>query len=171
MRYKPFTMNCYFLRHGIAVEPAEWRGSDDDRPLTREGVARMEREAKGIAELSLDLDLIVTSPLHRARQTAEIVAERLRLKNAIVKDERVAEGLNAESCRAILGDHSNAQSIMLVGHEPTMSATIGRLIGGASIELKKAALAAVELADNAASSGTLIFLIPPKILVALGKAH
>lgn len=162
-------MNCYFLRHGIAVEPDEWQRSDDDRPLTREGIARMEREAKGIEDLSLDLDVIVTSPLLRARQTAEIVADRLKLGGGIVEDARIAHGFDADSCRAILADHTDAQSIMLVGHEPTMSETIGRLIGGASIELKKAALAAVEFADHSARVGTLIFLIPPKLLAALGK--
>jgi phosphohistidine phosphatase len=162
-------MNCYFLRHGIAVEPEEWHGSDNDRPLTRDGVARMEREARAIGELSLGLDLIVTSPLLRAKRTAEIVAERLKLRGGIVEDERLAHGFDAESCRAILADHSDAESIMLVGHEPTMSATLGRLIGGASIELKKAALAAVEFADHSARRGTLTFLIPPKPLAALGK--
>jgi phosphohistidine phosphatase len=162
-------MNCYFLRHGIAEEPGSWRGPDDERPLTRDGVARMEREARGIDDLSLDLDVIVTSPLLRARQTAEIVGQRLKRRNSIVQDARLAHGFDAEHCRAILADHADAQSIMLVGHEPTMSETIGRLIGDASIELKKATLACVELSQPSARSGTLIFLIPPKILVALGK--
>ena len=71
-------MNCYFLRHGIAVEPEAWSGNDFERPLTRDGHTRMEREAKAIAELSLDLDAIVTSPLLRAKQTAEIVAAATR---------------------------------------------------------------------------------------------
>jgi phosphohistidine phosphatase len=163
-------MNCYFLRHGIAEEPETWRGLDDERPLTRDGVARLEREAKAIDHLSLELDVIVTSPLLRARQTAEIVAERLKRRDGIVPDGRIAHGFNAERCREILTDHAGAQSIMLVGHEPTMSETIGRLIGDASIELKKAALACVELSQPSARSGTLIFLIPPKFLVALGKA-
>jgi phosphohistidine phosphatase len=162
-------MNCYFLRHGIAVEPDEWKGSDADRPLTREGCARMEREAKGIANLSLGLDLIVTSPLLRARQTAAIVAERLRMEGALVEDDRIAHRFNAQACRAILAEHADAESIVLVGHEPTMSATIGRLIGGGDIELKKAALAGIEFADRTSPVGTLFCLIPPKVLAALGK--
>jgi phosphohistidine phosphatase len=163
-------MNCYFLRHGIAVEPAEWQGSDDARPLTREGTTRMEREAKAIAELLPDLELIITSPLLRAVATAKLIAERLRLRNKLVEDNRIANGFNARACQAILTEHAGAESVMLVGHEPTMSATIGKLIGGASVELKKAALAGVELADHASTSGTLTCLIPPKVLVRLGKS-
>lgn len=162
-------MRCYFLRHGIAVEPEAWSGDDFDRPLTREGCERMEREAKGIAALSPDLDAIVTSPLLRAKQTAEIVADRLGMADKLVEDPRLAGGFNLERLGAILGAHGDAKSIMLVGHEPSMSMTIGRTIGGASLELKKAALAGVEVADPGSASGTLFCLIPPKVLAALGK--
>ncbi|HZY95475.1 MAG TPA: histidine phosphatase family protein [Candidatus Cybelea sp.] len=162
-------MICYFLRHGIAVAPGEWQGSDAERPLTPDGCKRMEREAKAIASLGLDIDLIVTSPLLRARQTAEFVADRLGLCDAIVDDERIAHRFNADACRAILADHPRANSVMLVGHEPAMSSTIGRLIGSADIELKKAALAGIELPDRNSTVGTLICLIPPKALVTLGR--
>jgi phosphohistidine phosphatase len=162
-------MRCYFLRHGIAVDPEAWSGNDFGRPLTHEGTQRMEREAKAIAELSLDLDCIVTSPLLRAKQTAEIVAERLDMRAKLVEDPRLADGFNFERLGAILGAHSDANAIMLVGHEPSMSVAMGRAIGGGSIELKKAALAGVELPDPASATGTLLCLIPPKVLLALGK--
>ncbi|HEY6327459.1 MAG TPA: phosphohistidine phosphatase SixA [Candidatus Cybelea sp.] len=162
-------MNCYFLRHGIAVAPQAWHGSDDDRPLTPEGEKRMEREARAIADLDLDVDTIVTSPLLRARQTAEIVADRLRVGDGLVEDARVAHGFDADGVVAILREHDRAASVMFVGHEPSMSATVGRLVGGASIELKKGGLAGVELDDPPAGAGTLICLIPPKVLAALGK--
>jgi phosphohistidine phosphatase len=129
----------------------------------------MEREAKAIAELSLDLDRIVTSPLLRARQTAEIVAKRLDMEAKLIDDPRLGGGFNLEQLRAILGASANDTSIMLVGHEPSMSMTIGRAIGGASIELKKAALAGIELADPCSSNGTLICLFPPRALIELGK--
>ncbi len=164
-------MNCYFLRHGIAVEPDEWKGRDFDRPLTREGIERMQREARAIADLTLELDAIVTSPLLRARQTAEIVASQLKLRDEIVEDVRLAGGFDARRLSEILDDHDKADAIMLVGHEPTMSAAIGRSIGDASIELKKAALAGVVFADASATRGTLICLIPPKVLSRLGRAH
>ncbi len=162
-------MKCYFLRHGIAVDPESWHGSDDDRPLTADGEKRMEREARGISDLDLNVDTIVTSPLLRARQTAEIVADRLRIGKGLLDDPRVAHGFDPDSVTAILRERDHAASVMFVGHEPTMSATIGRLVGGASIDLKKGALAGVDLDDRSAASGTLICLIPPKILAALGK--
>ena len=162
-------MKCYFLRHGIAVEPESWSGNDFERPLTRDGQTRMEREAKAIAELSLDLDAILTSPLLRAKQTAEIVAARLDMRGAPIEDPRLGGSLNLERLGSILVAHADARAVMLVGHEPSMSATIGHAIGGASIELKKAGLAGVEFIDPASTSGTLFCLIPPKVLVALGK--
>ncbi len=162
-------MNCYFLRHGIAVEPAQWQGRDEERPLTPEGCKRMEHAANAIAELLPELELIVTSPLVRARQTADFVAKQLQLRN-VVADERIAHGFNARACQAILTEHPDAESVMLVGHEPSMSAAIGHMIGDGNVELKKAALAAIELAERTSTSGTLLFLIPPKVLVRWGKS-
>lgn len=164
-------MHCYFLRHGIAEESADWAGSDFDRPLTRAGRVRMEREAKAIAELQLDFDVIVTSPLVRARQTAEIVAQRLDVRDALIEDARLAEGFDAERLGAILRAHPNARAFLLVGHEPAMSATIGKVVGNASLEMKKGALAGVEIASAAAATGMLLFLLPPKVLAALGRAR
>lgn len=162
-------MRCYFLRHGIAVDPESWSGNDFDRPLTRDGRDRMESEAKAIERLGLDLECIVTSPLLRARQTAEVVAKRLDIESKLIEDQRLAGGFDLERLGAILTAHAATESIMLVGHEPSMSVTIGRAIGNASVELKKAALAGVELRDATATAGTLICLIPPKVLVSLGK--
>ncbi len=162
-------MKCYLLRHGIAVDQEAWSGSDFDRPLTSDGCTRMEREAKAIDDLSLELDSIVTSPLLRAKQTAEIVAARLGLCDKLAEDQRLDDGFSLERLGAILADHPDSEAIMLVGHEPSMSATIGRAIGGASIELKKAALAGVEFTNSGSRSGTLFSLLPPKILVTLGK--
>ena len=162
-------MKCYFLRHGIAVESEAWSGSDFDRPLTRDGRSRMEREAKAIAELELDLDCIVSSPLLRAKQTAEILADRLDMRDKLLEDARLGGSFDLERLRAILAAHAGAASIALVGHEPSMSMTIGHAIGSAGIELKKAALAGVEFASDSSATGTLICLIPPKVLVTLGK--
>jgi phosphohistidine phosphatase len=163
-------MRCYFLRHGPAGDPGDFQGADFDRPLTGEGQDRMAREAKTIAELSLDLDLILTSPLVRAKQTAAIVASGLKLRNAPLEDERLGLGFDAKALASILREHADANAIMLVGHEPSMSQTIGQLVGGARIDLKKGGLACVNLPSAASSEGQLAWLIPPKVL-ALGKRH
>jgi phosphohistidine phosphatase len=162
-------VRCYFLRHGIAVEAESWSGNDFDRPLTGEGRARLEQIAKAIANLSLGLEWILSSPLLRAKQTAEIVAARLNMRGYLVEEPRLAGGFDLERLSAILRTHAAAKAIMLVGHEPSMSATIGHAIGAARVELKKAALAAVEFFDPNEPSGTLLSLVPPKILAALGR--
>lgn len=156
------TMECYFLRHGLAADAQTWEGRDDDRPLTREGKARMAREAETIAALSLGVDAIVTSPLLRAKQTAEIVASELKIR--VEEDARLGIGFDREALAGILADRTDASAILLVGHEPGMSLTIGRVIGGGRVVLKKGALACVSLPDAASANGELVWLLPPKVL-------
>jgi phosphohistidine phosphatase len=124
----------------------------------------MAREAKAIRKLELGIDAIVTSPLARARATAEIVASALKI-TAIKEDGRLGNGFNLQSLEEILQDHAGAKAVMLVGHEPSLSSTIGQLVGGASIDLKKGGLACVEVHDASSGSGELLSLIPPKVLL------
>ena len=156
-------MKVYFLRHGLADRSA-WHGPDFERPLTERGVARMVREAETMAELNLELDLILTSPLRRAYQTAEIVAERLDLLDRLVTDERLAPGFNADDLAEILQAHPDIAGLMLVGHEPDFSETIGDLIGGGEVVCKKGSLARVDVYDIVSPRGALVWLIPPKVL-------
>lgn len=155
-------MKVYFLRHGIAADREEWKGNDFDRPLTREGRERMQREAKTIARLDLELEAIVTSPLVRAKETAEIAAEPLKMRPEA--DERLGPGFDVRRLGEILRAHAGADAIALVGHEPNMSETIGEIVGGARVDLKKGGLACVEIDDAREVTGTLLWLIPPKIL-------
>lgn len=157
-------MKVYFLRHGLAGDPAQWEGDDFERPLTEEGRERMAREAKALAKLDLDLDAIITSPLVRANQTAEIVADKSKLHNRLKKDERLSPGFDAEQLRLILQEYQDAGAIMLVGHEPDFSATVGHIAGGAKMDLKKGGLACVDLPDVASLDGVLLWLVPPKLL-------
>lgn len=162
-------MRCYFLRHGTAVEAAEWSGSDFDRPLTREGQERMKRAAKGIAALRLEIDVILTSPRVRARQTASIVAQRLKAGDRLVEDARLAGDFGPRELAAMLGEHADAGAVMLVGHEPGMSRTIGAVVGGANIEFKTGSLACVSVPNPALVVGDLIWLVPAKILALARK--
>lgn len=157
-------MRLYFLRHGQAGEREDWDGDDFDRPLTTDGIKRMEREAESIADLDLELDAIVTSPLVRARQTAEIVAKRLKLRKVLCEDENVGLDFNINRLQSIVERYSKANAIMLVGHDPSMSRTIGQLIGGARIDFKKGALACVDVTDGSTPAGELVWLIPPRVL-------
>lgn len=158
-------MKLYFLRHGIAADAGEFGGSDFDRPLTKQGRDKMAREAKAIAKLDLGLEVILTSPLVRARETAEFVADELGLKNHLVTDARLDPGFDKGRLLEMLQEHPDSEALMVVGHEPSMSTTLSELIGGGSIELKKGGLACVELTDRSLSRAVLQWLIHPKILI------
>jgi phosphohistidine phosphatase len=164
-------VKLYFLRHGVAQEPEDWTGPDEDRPLTKEGISRMKREADAIERLELEIQAILCSPLLRARTTAEVVARRLHLEGALASDDRLADRFSFERLREIVTDLANLDSLMLVGHEPAMSAVLGRLIGNASVEMKKGALAAVTINDATCTQAQLTMLLPPRVLVALGKGR
>jgi len=159
-------MRLYFLRHGPAGDRDTWQGSDFDRPLTADGKKRIACEAKTIAGLDLGIGLVVTSPLVRARQTAQIVVDELDLRDALVEDERVGLSFSTRALEEILRAHADRSALMLVGHEPSMSQTVGELIGGGNVDFKKGALAAVEVARHSPLAGRLLWLAAPKLLAS-----
>lgn len=160
-------MKLYFLRHGEAGDPAQWEGNDAERPLTDDGQRRMVLEAETMRSLELGVDRILTSPLLRALQTAEIVAAQLKRKDRLVKDPRLDVDFSPERLAEILRENRDVRDLMLVGHEPSMSAAIGSLTGG-RVELKKGGLARAEVPDPAQLSGELEWLLTPRVLL-LGK--
>jgi phosphohistidine phosphatase len=157
-------LRLYFLRHGQAAGRAEWQGEDAARPLTTDGKRRLQREGAALRALDPGLDLIITSPLLRAQQTAEIVASALGPGAKLTTDPRLAPGFGPGQLKALLAAHRGASALMLVGHEPDFSETVSHLIGGGRLDVKKGALALVELEDRAALAGRLLWLIPPKVL-------
>jgi phosphohistidine phosphatase len=140
-------------------------GMDFERPLTQEGKERMAREADFIAQLDLGLDAILTSPLVRAYQTAEIVAERLSILDLLTVDDRLEPGFGPSDLAEILEEYPQADEIMFAGHEPDFSETISYLVGGGNIVCKKGSLARVDLVDAGPLAGELVWLIPPKALI------
>lgn len=157
-------MRLYFLRHGLADREA-WRGENDfERPLTDKGKARMAREADRMAELGVKPDHILTSPLIRARQTAEIVAKRLDMEDRLRIEDHLALGFDARKLAEVLKAHGPAESLFLVGHEPDFSQTIAEIIGGGALVCKKGSLARVDLESLHPPRGTLVWLIPPSAL-------
>jgi phosphohistidine phosphatase len=154
----------YFVRHGAAEDAQQWLGSDFDRPLTSKGRKQMVRVVKRLAEAEIEVDVIATSPLVRAQETAKIVAERLGVER-VLEDSRLADGFDQRKLLDILRDLGVVEHLMLVGHEPTMSFTVGRIIGNARLDFKKGAIACVDLPDATSTSGTLLWLSPPKLLI------
>lgn len=150
-------MHVYFLRHGEADWP-NWTKSDDDRPLTKRGKQEMKKIAAFLERLEIPLEQIVTSPLPRAKQTAEIVADKLGID--LSEDEDLAPGFSSADLKRLLKDYSG-ESIMVVGHEPDFTKIISALTG-ASLKLSKAGLALVDV-DVKKMRGRLLWLFSPKI--------
>jgi phosphohistidine phosphatase len=150
-------MQLYFLRHGEADWP-DWNKPDDERPLTKRGKKEMREVAKFLARLKVRPNLIVTSPLPRAAQTAEIAADCLKTK--LRTDELLAPGFGMTNLRTLAKRH-RAESLMLVGHEPDFSTVISGLTG-ASLKLSKAGVALLD-ADIDSEQGKLLWLFPPKL--------
>jgi len=155
-------MQLYFLRHGVADWPDWDPAQDHARPLTKEGVKKMKVEAKAIAAWGVTFDAVLSSPLTRAWQTADIVAEKLGLE--VSEEPRLAPGFNLDRLAEIVAHYASAKALLLVGHEPTFSLTIGQLIGGGRIVMKKGALARVDLIAREPLSGQLIWLVSPRVL-------
>ncbi len=150
-------MDLYFLRHGEADWP-DWKKDDDERPLTKRGKKEMREVASFLKRIKAQPDLIVTSPLPRASQTAEIAAERLAVKCR--EDKLLAPGFRRADLERLLKKYPE-ESLMIVGHEPDFTETISELTG-AAMKLSKAGIALVEL-NHSWRDGRLLWLIPPKV--------
>jgi len=164
MTTKGAQMQLLFLRHGLAEARETWDGDDRARPLTEPGRKAIRRTATCLAELGVVPELVVTSPLARARETAEIAAAGLGVGDRVVEDERLAPGFDAARLRSVLEERHVTGAIMLVGHEPDFGETIAELVGGGRIVCKKGGLARVDVGDAGLRDGALVWLLPPKVL-------
>jgi phosphohistidine phosphatase len=149
-------MQLYFLRHGEADWP-NWTKPDDERPLTNFGKKEVRQVTKFLDRLKVRPDLILTSPLPRASQTAKIAAEHLRAK--VLEDEALEPGFGMNELRTLLKRH-NSNLLMFVGHEPDFTTVISELTG-ATLKLSKAGVALVDV-DSESDQGKLLWLFPPK---------
>ncbi len=154
-------MKLYFLRHGRADWP-NWKGPDDDRPLTKAGRKEVRAVARFLVRLKVRPELILTSPLPRAAQTAEIAARELEMKCRVEK--LLAPKFDLPRWRRIQKKHAG-KVLLLVGHEDDFSRVIAGLTGG-RVKLAKAGVALVEL--ESPKSGQLRWLFPPKVARGCG---
>ena len=153
-------MNSYFLRHGDA-EAQQPGQSDAQRELTALGKQQGQQAAQWLSAHGIRVDVVVSSPLLRAWQTATPVAATLQAQ--LTRDDRLSGGqLTLDALADIIADAGYPDSILLVGHEPDFSTIISQLTGG-SVDIKKAALSLVTCAEVAAGSGQLAWLVPPAL--------
>ena len=167
------TVTLYLVRHAIAEEHAA-SGRDEDRRLTPEGAGKMRRAALGLQGLGVAPGAIWSSPLVRARQTAEILSAVLGGGGKVTLRDVLAPGHPSaavlEAVRALRG----VRSVMLVGHEPDLGRLGSYLLTGspsrAQLPFKKGATAAFELgADAAGAPAELRWFLTPRQLRALGR--
>ncbi len=168
-------MELFIIRHAIAEplgKPNEF--SDERRALTDEGRTRMREIVKGLTKLDAQIDLIITSPLVRAIETAEIVSTGLGLSKKDMRQTlNLAPGGSIEGLFAEIKTHSEVQAVALVGHQPDLGNIISKIIsdeGDAAIQLKKGSVCCLNISETVpALRGEVAWLLAPRQLRLLGK--
>jgi len=157
-------MRVLVIRHAQAVPQGTRDLRDADRPLTADGERRFRVTALALARVVPNPEVLLTSPLLRARQTATLLAA------AWTDIEPTLEpALASGSVDAILGaleQHARGATVVLVGHEPTVSALLGELLGVISSEaivFEPGAAALLEVSSLARHSGRLVWFLPPDL--------
>jgi phosphohistidine phosphatase len=164
-------LRLLIVRHARAV-PRGTRGvSDDERPLTKEGAAEFGRCARGLARVIEPPDVFLTSPLPRARRTAEIARAAWESRGPVVEEPALADAALAGVLRR-LKRHRGAETLAVFGHEPILSALLAHLVGARNAQaltFKKGGAALVETSNLSRNgAGRLLWFLPPRLLQSLG---
>src|SRR5688572_7987882 len=159
-------LELYLIRHGIAAERGSDYPDDSKRPLTSKGIAALRREAKALNSLGVTFDLIITSPLTRTRQTAEVFAEHLEGKPTVSHSDALAPAGTPAAVMQEIAKHARKARIALVGHEPNIGELAARLIGARSpIQFKKGAICRIDFDGLPPKAlGQLRWFLPPRVL-------
>jgi phosphohistidine phosphatase len=163
-------MNLFILRHGLAVEPGSAGiAQDSDRPLIPEGERKLRRIADALEEMDVSFDWILSSPYVRARQTAEIIAESLRVgKKLEVCEHLTPAGSVTKLVELIDQKKPVPENALLVGHEPYLSELISLLLTGDSemrVVMKKGGVCKLTLETiQTGQCATMEWLLTPKQL-------
>jgi phosphohistidine phosphatase len=161
--------SLYLVRHAIAGERGDEYPDDSKRPLTREGMSRFRKAARGLVEVGVEVDLILTSPFVRARQTADILSEQLRGNPPVVETNALVPGAPHADLIAELANHAKRSALALVGHEPAIGTTAARLVGAkGAFAFKKGGVCRIDVSSLPPEGpGQLVWFAPPKMLVGV----
>jgi phosphohistidine phosphatase len=167
----PGPYEIYLIRHGLAENRNEAWPDDTKRPLTERGMSRLRKSARGLAKVGVSFDVILTSPLVRAKQTAEIVAAEFDPRPHIVSTESLSPGATYQALVADLEKQSRRTKIALVGHEPGIGELAARLAGSRQpIEFKKGAVCRIDVdALPPTGPGLLRWFLTSKIMRAIRR--
>src|SRR5687767_4577316 len=161
----------YLVRHAIAAERGEDWPDDDKRPLTELGISRFKEVIAGLKWLDVVVDEIFTSPLVRAKQTADLLAAGLPGKPAVKILDALSPGHTPTSVLAQLARAARRRRIILVGHEPDLGELAAHLIGaGRALPFKKGGACRIDVESlTSRRAGALTWFVQPKILRRLGR--
>ena len=161
----------YLIRHGLAEERGPAWPDDNKRPLSDHGISRLRRAGRALARLGLTPDVVLTSPLVRARQTAEIVAGAFSPHPPIVNVDALVPGGAMPAVGAEIAKHARRPHIFLVGHEPGMGELAAWLLGSRRpVEFKKGGICRIDVEGaTLRGAGVMRWMVTPKILKALKK--
>jgi phosphohistidine phosphatase len=164
-------MIIYFLRHASAGERVSNSKKDEKRALDPAGVEQCGYVGRALAALDTRVDVVVSSPLKRAAQTASLVANEMGHEGKLQFNDGLRPSATFADFRRLLGAYAKHETIMVVGHNPNLSEFAGRCISQngceAVVDLKKGAVARIEIGRN---SGVLNWCLTPKILRTLYTA-
>ena len=153
-------MILYFLRHGKAGSPQP--SNDDGRELTDGGRRALRNAAPLWRRLNLRPDVVISSPLPRAFQSAEAVRDAVG--GELLADDRLRPGASWGDLARAITAHPEARRVMFVGHEPDLSSAIAALTGAASVRMRKGGLACVEFSGvPELAGGEIAWLLDPDL--------
>ena len=158
-------MRLLIIRHATAVPRGTPDMPDDERPLTKRGERRFRLAAEGLARLMKRPDTLLSSPLPRARRTAEIAAKAWG--KVEVEEEPALAGGSYDEISTALSRFPSDSTVAIVGHEPDLSHLLARLLGSSKPErlaFKKGGAALVDVPGPLSEGGTLVWYMPPRLL-------
>ena len=163
----------YLMRHGPAAPRGVNSITDDARrPLTPEGKERMQQIAAGLLRTGMEVDWVISSPLVRAAETAEIVAETLRPQLPLDLCDALRPAGDPEAFIAFLAQHADRRRVIAVGHEPDLSQFAARLIGAgrnANLSFKKGGCCLITFGEFPPKRpGQLSWWLTPRLMRKLG---
>jgi phosphohistidine phosphatase len=162
-------MKVVLMRHGIAAEQAR---TDDERPLTAEGTRKVRKAARALARLGIRPDVVAHSGLVRARQTAELVAQRVKPRQPLlVQSDALHHSADPRAFFDLLAK-LRVRSAVCVGHAPNLDRVVALACGATGrlvTALGKAAAVELELPDSGRPAGRIVWLLPPKMLRRLAE--
>jgi len=159
-------MIVYFLRHASAGQSKANPAQDAKRPLDKQGIEQCGYVGRALASVDVQVDVIISSPLKRATQTASLVANEIGHDSKLIFSPALAGDAEFDGFRQLLEKHLKQDAVMVVGHNPSLSRFLSLMLSGnatdKAVDLKKGAVARVEW--DSRKPAILHWCLTPKLI-------